>query len=297
MTIVEAIRMVLAAREIPITAREAYAAIIKANLYTFHSNNPIAVVSNQIRRHCKGLDFPSASKTKYFELADNGRYALLKAPVKGHSNRSQVTTISISRPISITRKIREQVLKRFNYQCAICGRKGRYHHFDIEHIVPFAQGGTASIDNLQVLCRSCNVLKHKLPLHESRLKEIASASYRLERSAAEILHNMDFTVLSGATGPDGGVDLIAKSFDKRLKRDVTLLIECKWLSGKMDNNVVTQFASKLEHFMADFGVIITNVSPTASATRDARSFGISILSISQLPNYIAQFSGGSNERL
>lgn len=295
MTIVEAIRTVMAERQTPINALEAYDGIIKACLYTFHSSKPVAVVSNQIRRHCKGLNFPSASSTKYFELADNGKYSLLKAPLKEHSTRNQFTTISLIRPLAITRKIRDQVLKRSHYQCSICGRKGRYDHFDVDHIVPISRAGISSIDNLRVLCRSCNVLKHKLPLHEDQLKEIASAGYKLERSVAELLHKRDFTVLSGATGPDGGVDLVAKAFDKRLKRGVTLLIECKWLSKKMDNNVVIRFASKLEHFMADFGVIITNVSPTARAAKDARSFGVSILSISQLPNYIAQFSGESDE--
>lgn len=75
-TITQAISMVLKAEGKPMTAAEIYDAIISSKLYTFRADKPVHVVSTQIRRHCKGLDFPSSSNTKYFTV-QNGKYYLL----------------------------------------------------------------------------------------------------------------------------------------------------------------------------------------------------------------------------
>ena len=64
----------------PMTVREAYDAIVAASLYTFHAEYPVHVVATQIRRHCKGLDLPSASEIKLFELQGDDKYYLLKRP-------------------------------------------------------------------------------------------------------------------------------------------------------------------------------------------------------------------------
>jgi restriction system protein len=87
MTIIEAIKEVMRLRNAPMTIRETYEAIAGAGYYTFHAENPVHVVASQIRRHCKGLDFPSASDTKHFELTGEGKYYLLKRPLKATSRK------------------------------------------------------------------------------------------------------------------------------------------------------------------------------------------------------------------
>lgn len=64
---------------------------------------------------------------------------------------------------SISSAIRREVYERYSYTCALCGLsgKGKTHSekiksFEIDHIKPAAAGGSAKIDNLQVLCRKCN---------------------------------------------------------------------------------------------------------------------------------------------
>ena len=79
-TIIEAIRSVLLPHGCPLTVSEVYEAIIAAKLYVFNSDQPVHVVRSQIRRHCKGVDIPSASSLKHFELLSNGKYYLLDAP-------------------------------------------------------------------------------------------------------------------------------------------------------------------------------------------------------------------------
>ena len=57
------------------SASEVYDSIISANLYTFRTDKPVHVVSQQIRRHCVGLDF-SYSGVRHFVMLPNGRYYL-----------------------------------------------------------------------------------------------------------------------------------------------------------------------------------------------------------------------------
>lgn len=59
------------------TIAEVYSAIVNLDLYQFKADNPSHIVRNQIRRHCQGLDFPSASPQKHFILTSDGKYFLL----------------------------------------------------------------------------------------------------------------------------------------------------------------------------------------------------------------------------
>lgn len=93
MTIIGAIKEVLKDNS-PLTYKEIYKEIIQRKLYSFGAKNPEAVVNGEIRRHCQGLDFPSASPVKQFLIAgkQGGRdlYAILE---KG-DNDTKKTKIS-----------------------------------------------------------------------------------------------------------------------------------------------------------------------------------------------------------
>jgi len=54
---------------------------------------------------------------------------------------------------SIPPYLRVEVLERDEYQCVQCGSDG---FLQIDHIIPFQDGGKTQKDNLQTLCRGCN---------------------------------------------------------------------------------------------------------------------------------------------
>ena len=60
MTIIEAIKEVLKSESKGLSSAEIYQKIIDQNLYQFGAKNPDGVVNGEIRRHCIGLDFPTA---------------------------------------------------------------------------------------------------------------------------------------------------------------------------------------------------------------------------------------------
>lgn len=82
MTIIEAIKEVMRANGAPMTAKEAYEAIVDHSLYDFHAQNPAHVVLTQIRRHSEGIDFPTAAPTKHFELVGENKFFPLVKPVR-----------------------------------------------------------------------------------------------------------------------------------------------------------------------------------------------------------------------
>ncbi len=73
-------------------------------------------------------------------------------------------------PRSINYRIRFKVMQRDDFKCQICGaspamQAGVLLHVD--HIVPVAKGGQATMDNLQTLCQKCNLGKSDLDMNKS----------------------------------------------------------------------------------------------------------------------------------
>jgi hypothetical protein len=57
---------------------------------------------------------------------------------------------------SIPQHIRNEVWQRCGGKCVDCGAT---EYLEFDHIIPHSRGGATSLDNLQVLCRRCNLAK------------------------------------------------------------------------------------------------------------------------------------------
>ncbi|HGO5293565.1 restriction endonuclease [Photobacterium leiognathi subsp. mandapamensis] len=66
MTITDAITKVLSEASGPLGHGEIYRRIVSGSYYSFGAKDPISVVRSKLRKHCYGIDFPSASPKKLF---------------------------------------------------------------------------------------------------------------------------------------------------------------------------------------------------------------------------------------
>ncbi|MBC8503025.1 MAG: HNH endonuclease [Nitrosopumilus sp.] len=60
---------------------------------------------------------------------------------------------------SIPSALRHEVFKNANYKCQECGNTKDNTILEIDHIRPVSQGGSNELDNLQCLCKECNMAK------------------------------------------------------------------------------------------------------------------------------------------
>ena len=59
----------------------------------------------------------------------------------------------------VSNRMRFSIYDRDGYHCRKCGKSGWSHYLEIDHIIPISKGGKSTYDNLQTLCRECNLEK------------------------------------------------------------------------------------------------------------------------------------------
>ncbi|MFE3955966.1 TerD family protein [Nocardia sp. NPDC059091] len=57
---------------------------------------------------------------------------------------------------AIPQDVKSQVWQRDAGKCAECGSQ---EYLEFDHVIPWSRGGATSVDNLQILCRGCNLAK------------------------------------------------------------------------------------------------------------------------------------------
>lgn len=63
--------------------------------------------------------------------------------------------ILVSR-LKIKEELRNEIFERDSYKCRFCGNE---KDLCIDHILPFSKGGKTEKNNLQILCKECNLSK------------------------------------------------------------------------------------------------------------------------------------------
>ena len=77
-------------------------------------------------------------------------------------------------------RLRRRVLARDGYRCRACGKAGR---LECDHVQPVQRGGAPwDVGNLQVLCRTCHLLKTR---RENR-RELSPAEVKWRALVQEV---------------------------------------------------------------------------------------------------------------
>lgn len=76
-TIIDAISAVLHESKTALSIGVIYNKIVEKDYYKFNAQDPQSVVRVELRRHCMGVDFPTAAAKKYFQILSDGTYCLI----------------------------------------------------------------------------------------------------------------------------------------------------------------------------------------------------------------------------
>jgi hypothetical protein len=144
----------------------------------------------------------------------------------------------------VSKELRATVLDRDQHKCCGCSST---RNLEIDHIVPISQGGTGDIDNLQVLCRSCNRAKR----NRLGAGKPASESATQKRSAplrdSDDLRSLEAEAEREAEAKTEKKDLLAKGssvargvlpFEKKQKIDKLI----RWCGDNADGRTEGQFS-------------------------------------------------------
>ena len=68
----------------------------------------------------------------------------------------------------INEAVKLELVASLGDSCGFCGEEDltKSRRISFDHIEPFSEGGSDDINNLQILCRSCNAIKGNKPQHE-----------------------------------------------------------------------------------------------------------------------------------
>src|SRR5579859_250354 len=94
-TIREAAKEALLRAGRPLSANAIYDLIIEQDLYRFNAENPAGIVKIEIRRHCEGVEFPTAKPAKYFQILKDGTYWIKDLAIPGQTEASRKSEIVI----------------------------------------------------------------------------------------------------------------------------------------------------------------------------------------------------------
>jgi restriction endonuclease Mrr len=191
----------------------------------------------------------------------------------------------------IPKEIRERVLARSGNRCALCGRAS---DLELAHLIKSSEGGDTSVDNLIALCRSCNYALDSNPNTSiGELQRQHSTAYGFERLVSEVFHRLGFAVLGGATGPDGGVDVVARR-QSQSGASILYIVECKSSPRPLTKEQIERFAEKASQYRATSGILITDAQLTPAASETARLNAVRILNINDIEQLASELEASSN---
>jgi len=100
-----------------------------------------------------------------------------------HTTRPRETTRVSSGSRHVPRAVRREVWRRDEGRCAFVGRAGRCEErgfLELHHVIPFAENGPATVDNIELRCRAHNAYEASLHFAAPPEEDIAVGSPRGE---------------------------------------------------------------------------------------------------------------------
>jgi 5-methylcytosine-specific restriction endonuclease McrA len=125
-------------------SNEGLVAQIAVAVWTLGIANVISSRNAKKKRH-EGM--------RELELLYQGINPITLQPLNAAKQQSIQPQVTPNKREHISRSLKDQVWRRDNGQCQICGS---VEWIEFDHIVPVVKGGPTTYRNLQLLCQTCN---------------------------------------------------------------------------------------------------------------------------------------------
>jgi 5-methylcytosine-specific restriction endonuclease McrA len=122
--------------------------------------------------------------------------------------RSQAAKLRRSRK-NFSKAEFKKIGERNGYKCMFCGT---HQDLELDHIVPFSKGGTDEIENLQLLCKKCNISKGTKSNESAKVKHASETQHKKDREKA--LTILDELTRSDDTVADKELSIAQKKIQK-----------------------------------------------------------------------------------
>jgi hypothetical protein len=86
--------------------------------------------------------------------------------------------------MSISKRLRFEVLRRDNHACRYCGGSAPDAKLTVDHVIPVALGGSDEPSNLVAACDACNSGKSATPADAATVDDVAADAVRWARAMA-----------------------------------------------------------------------------------------------------------------
>jgi len=114
------------------------------------------IVSHWGRGNSIRIEVEGKPSSTFFILEDAPlAYPVFSAAV-AMANQTRIARTDEKPSRHIPRDVRQRVWQRYGGRCAECGAND---YLEFDHIIPVARGGSNSENNIQLLCRRCNLKK------------------------------------------------------------------------------------------------------------------------------------------
>ena len=118
------------------------------------------VAAQNLNRKWIGIDISkTAGRLVMNRLADNSGLFDDFVHIDSLPIRTDIDEIDVS-----SKDIKETLYKNQNGKCNACETEMDIRHFEIDHIIPRSKNGGEFLENLQLLCGSCNKIKGDRPI-------------------------------------------------------------------------------------------------------------------------------------
>ncbi len=106
----------------------------------------------------RGIEVRSATKGGgFYEFGTQNRLAIaILITAVGRANQTIVERFEGSPSRNIPREVKQRVWQRYGGRCADCNAA---EYLEYDHVIPVAKGGSNFDNNVQILCRKCNLKK------------------------------------------------------------------------------------------------------------------------------------------